>query len=208
MGYQPNPGQSQWPDPNATPGQPGSNPNAQPNYYPPVGYAPPPNYQQQPPVGYPQPPYYPPQPYGYNRLATNRASVGARFVALLIDAILVGIVTSIVLTPFRLAAWRYFDHNVDFWPSNLTSLGQLVVLGIYATLMTVYFGGTIGKRVMNLRVVNLDGSRPTANTLALRYIIGYPISGVFILLGFIWAIFDNQKQAWHDKIANTYVVTA
>lgn len=208
MSYQSNPGQSQWPDPNATQAQADPNTNSQPNYYPPSGYAPPPSYQQPPPLGYQQPPYYPPQPYGYSGLATRRASVGARFVAFLIDSILVGIVTSIILTPFRLAAWRYFDRNVDLFSSNLTSLGQLITLGIYATLMTVYFGGTVGKRIMNLRVVNLNGSRPTARTLVLRYIVGYPVSGVFILLGFIWALFDSQKQAWHDKIANTYVVVA
>jgi uncharacterized RDD family membrane protein YckC len=25
-------------------------------------------------------------------------------------------------------------------------------------------------------------------------------------LGYIWAIFDGKHQAWHDKIAKTFVV--
>jgi uncharacterized RDD family membrane protein YckC len=30
--------------------------------------------------------------------------------------------------------------------------------------------------------------------------------GVFGVFGFIWTIFDSQKQAWHDKPARTFVI--
>ena len=39
----------------------------------------------------------------------------------------------------------------------------------------------------------------------LRY-IGYIISGLVLLIGFIWIAFDARRQGWHDKIAGTYVV--
>jgi uncharacterized RDD family membrane protein YckC len=35
---------------------------------------------------------------------------------------------------------------------------------------------------------------------------GKIISYVVIYLGFLWIIWDQRKQGWHDKIANTYVV--
>ncbi|MBI5649101.1 MAG: RDD family protein [Chloroflexi bacterium] len=33
-------------------------------------------------------------------------------------------------------------------------------------------------------------------------------SGFVFALGFIWILFDTDKQGWHDKIAGTYVVKA
>jgi uncharacterized RDD family membrane protein YckC len=40
-----------------------------------------------------------------------------------------------------------------------------------------------------------------------RY-IGYYINSFIFMLGWIWAIFDSNKQGWHDKLAGTYVVPA
>lgn len=40
----------------------------------------------------------------------------------------------------------------------------------------------------------------------LRETVGKILSGMFFSLGYIWAAFDNRKQAWHDKIAGTCVI--
>ncbi len=39
-------------------------------------------------------------------------------------------------------------------------------------------------------------------------LIGYFVSSIVIWLGFLWILFDANKQGWHDKIAGTYVVKA
>lgn len=213
MSYNPNPGQNQWPSPNSQ-GQEQSGTNEQPKYQPPTGYAPPPNYQpSQPPFGYPfsqQPPYnYPSQsPYNYvpSYTATRRATVGQRFIALIIDSVIVNIITSVLLWPLNFSLWRYGVEGHYDLRFGLSGGLNWLILGIYALLSTMYLGNTIGKKIMRLRVVNLDGSRPTINTYVQRYIIGYVVSGVVFTLGFIWALFDPQKQGWHDRIANTYVV--
>jgi uncharacterized RDD family membrane protein YckC len=40
----------------------------------------------------------------------------------------------------------------------------------------------------------------------MRY-IGYFIDSFVFGLGWIWAAFDPERQAWHDKLARTYVVS-
>ncbi|MBI5958914.1 MAG: RDD family protein, partial [Chloroflexi bacterium] len=40
-----------------------------------------------------------------------------------------------------------------------------------------------------------------------RY-IGYYINTAFLLLGWIWAIFDDHGEGWHDKLAGTRVEKA
>lgn len=41
---------------------------------------------------------------------------------------------------------------------------------------------------------------------AIVRVIGYYIGGAILLLGFLWALWDPNRQGWHDKLANTYVV--
>jgi uncharacterized RDD family membrane protein YckC len=39
----------------------------------------------------------------------------------------------------------------------------------------------------------------------LRY-LGFTVAGLVCYLGLIWAAFDDRKQGWHDKLANTVVI--
>ncbi len=54
-----------------------------------------------------------------------------------------------------------------------------------------------------MRVLRKDGTRVRLGN-ALRRQIGYWISGIFYL-GFLWILFDNKRQGFHDKIAGTIV---
>ncbi len=56
-------------------------------------------------------------------------------------------------------------------------------------------------------VEKLTGKYPGFGRMLLRETIGKFVSGIFHDgLGFFWAIWDKDNQAWHDKIAGTVVV--
>ena len=117
----------------------------------------------------------------------NRAGFWIRAVALLLDLILVGIVCSIIGIP---------THN-----------GLLLILAAYGAVMWKLRGTTIGGIVCGLRVARLDGRPidwPTAVTRALGSFLSLFVAG----LGFIWVVFDPERQSWHDKIAGTVIVHA
>ncbi len=184
--------------------------------YPPAGGYNPPNTGGYPPPtgGYNAPGNYPPpggsnnyqspyQGYGqqqqmfapnYDTIAgMQKASFGIRFVALIIDLVIAGIVGGILsaILPRGIVA----------------ALGGTIGYAIYAVLTSLYFdGATVGKMALGLKVVDQNGRTPELIPLILRYSIGYWISSVIFFIGFIWAAFDSQKQALHDKIARTYVV--
>jgi uncharacterized RDD family membrane protein YckC len=42
----------------------------------------------------------------------------------------------------------------------------------------------------------------------LRGSLGYWISAVIFYLGYLWALWDNESETWHDKIFDTWVVPA
>jgi uncharacterized RDD family membrane protein YckC len=80
-----------------------------------------------------------------------------------------------------------------------------------STLYYIYFltnrdGQTPGKAAVGIRIVKLDGTRLTAWDAILRNVIGYTISSLIFFLGYLWILFDDRKQGWHDKLARTVVV--
>jgi uncharacterized RDD family membrane protein YckC len=125
-----------------------------------------------------------------------KAGFWIRFVAILIDSILVAIVNS------ALAAILNLNTNGR---SGLQLLLGLIYYVFFWSSASPWPGQTIGSKLLNLRVIRTDGTDLTISQSLIRY-VGFFISGICLGIGFIWAAFDANKQGWHDKIAGTYVV--
>jgi uncharacterized RDD family membrane protein YckC len=93
-----------------------------------------------------------------------------------------------------------------------SGLGDWAVLLVSLAFVVFYFwllskGTTPGKMLLRERVVEkLTGQHPGFWRMILRELIGKAVSGLFLGLGFLWAIWDKDNQAWHDKIAGTVVI--
>lgn len=138
------------------------------------------------------------------------ASFGERFLALLLDSFVlipVAIVIAIIFTPIKLAvADNALLKNLI---SLIVQITSFVISSIYYVYFTGSSGATIGKRVMKIKVIKVDGSVPGYTTAFLREVVGKFVSGATILLfgiGYLWMLWDPQKQCLHDKIASTFVV--
>ncbi|MBZ0300351.1 MAG: RDD family protein [Anaerolineae bacterium] len=118
------------------------------------------------------------------------ATLGSRFIAIVIDGIILGIITGVL---------------VGFGREAGGGISFVVGLAYYWYFLTRQQGQTPGKKVMNIRVIKTDGSALSDTDAILRY-IGYYINSFVIMIGWIWAFFDRNNQGWHDKIAQTYVV--
>ena len=143
------------------------------------------------------------------------ATIGKRWLAIVIDGFIVAIATVLLLfaggalAPLD-AAMASADAAVlseafaDFQSNTL--MVNLLVSAVYNVVLMVAFNGqTLGKLILRLRVVKKRGGRITILDALLRNVFGYMISQIF-LLGYLWALFDAEKQAWHDKMAGTVVV--
>ena len=83
----------------------------------------------------------------------------------------------------------------------------LLASPIYFITLFATIGQTIGKAVMGVRVVRLDGRAMTFKTATVRW-LGYFVSVITLGLGFFWVIVDNRRQGFHDRMANTSVIYA
>jgi uncharacterized RDD family membrane protein YckC len=77
----------------------------------------------------------------------------------------------------------------------------------YFTLFTTFDGTTPGMQLRKLSVVNMDGGLPGIHQLLWRS-FGYVLSGATLLLGFLWAHWDEDHLTWQDRISQTYVTAA
>ena len=116
------------------------------------------------------------------------AGMGQRFGAAIVDGIIISIITG-VLSRFGGAGW---------------GLSFAISLGYTWYFLTRQNGQTPGKSLMHIRVIKKDGTPIDDATAIVRY-IGYYISCI-IVIGILWAFWDDNKQGWHDKVANTLVV--
>jgi uncharacterized RDD family membrane protein YckC len=119
-------------------------------------------------------------------VALPRAGFWIRMAALAIDGVLVGVIVAI------------FDSPEPLW---------LLALAVYGALMWKLKGTTIGNIVCGIRLVRRDGGPINWDTAIVRA-LGCFLSLVVAGLGFLWIVFDPERQAWHDKIAGTLVVRA
>jgi uncharacterized RDD family membrane protein YckC len=94
--------------------------------------------------------------------------------------------------------------------SRVDALVQLATLGLlyaqYVALFTYFAGATPGMTLRGLRVVSLDGLEPSPRQLLWRS-FGYLVSAGTMMLGFVWALWDEDQLSWHDRISQTCITT-
>jgi predicted Zn finger-like uncharacterized protein len=153
----------------------------------------------------------------------NYAGFWSRFGAYLIDGIVVSIISFIVLMvtvgPTALAMVSNLSQShmtgnpqlaavpASFSFALFTGVALSVLLPVlYFIIMWGRRGATLGKMAMGIKIVKADGSNISYGTAFLRYICHQLISPFFFCLGFLWMLWDDKSQTWHDKLASTCVV--
>lgn len=141
------------------------------------------------------------------------ASRGARLGAVLIDTLLIALVTVPI---------AFFDGTISAAQQGIQpTLGQQLIsllIGLVAfVLIHGYllknYGQTVGKRLLNIAIVDLQGNVPSfVPMVAKRYVLlwvvaSIPLVGALIALADCLSIFRGDRRCLHDLVAATRVVT-
>ena len=149
-----------------------------------------------------------PMPMG-GTLAVNYVGFWSRFIAALIDAIVVGVFVFIgMILSFVLGIVIGGVSEDAGTLIFVLSYGVTTILSIlyYPYMEASESQATIGKQMLGMKVVDLDGNRITFMKAFIRSPIGKFLSGIILYLGFLIIGFHSRKQGLHDMIAGTYVV--
>ena len=152
------------------------------------------------------------------------ADGGKRFIAFLIDAILLSVVTVVLVSIIGMVggigAASAISNSSDMSDSQAAGImAAMAGAGLLIQLVSVviqvgYFTymesserqATIGKSAMGLIVADENGNRLDVQKALIRN-ISRLISGFICLIGYLMAFFTEKKQTLHDIIAKTNVYT-
>ena len=171
----------------------------------------------------------------------QRATWGPRVVATLVDFAIIAIPFNILGSLFWLehtygassdeATGAAYSAGITVGlPLPLHNLLWIVVFALYASLTTLRFGATPGKRWMNLKVIKDNGENLNLRNLLSRYSFiyisnlpilvfiiitfliginwGYILAGVVLVIDFGYSLRDSQNKTFHDKLFGTQVIIA
>lgn len=126
------------------------------------------------------------------------AGFGIRLIANLLD----GIMLFVVLGFVSLIVYGHFYTN---------SISVVDILNIlyYVLLPVIWYGYTVGKRAVGIRIARVDGEKISLGTMLLREVVGGIVYAFTLGIGLIISAFmvglREDKRSIHDLIAGTYV---
>lgn len=134
------------------------------------------------------------------------APIFKRFFAFLIDDILVSVIIFAIF-------WDSISKSASDMEAMVSVVNGFVIpilflKFIYQTFFIWYYGATVGKIILKIRVIDYNTYEKVDLKSAVLRSFGRIISEMFFYLGFLFALLSNGKQTFHDKISRTLVVDA
>jgi len=140
-----------------------------------------------------------------------------RLLAYIIDSMFISIASIIILFAIGqgselTAIVESSGDDIENMLKNLVPIIQILT-GIQLALGVLYFGvyqaisngATLGKKLLHIRIVSIDGSEFSVLNAILRYIVNAISMQLCFLLGLVM-FFTSYKQALHDLLVKTTVV--
>jgi len=135
------------------------------------------------------------------------ASVGRRFVAILIDGLLLGSIQALINVSFLGYFWMPDPLNP---PSPLlvlpiTLINYTIAILYESIMISSNKKATVGKMAMGIVVVDLNGNKISFGKAIGRY-FSKIVSAIILGIGYFMAFFDDKKRTLHDKMVGTLVI--
>jgi len=126
-----------------------------------------------------------------------------RFLAWLIDFIIVSIIsTSIIFASFGTIDYEFEEDG--FWAESTQYIPTSILFFVYWTILEYKTGQTIGKKILNLRVVNINGKKPDLKGIMISSFGKSFLLPIDVVLG--WFLTNEKRQRIFNKLGDTLIV--
>jgi len=126
-----------------------------------------------------------------------------RFLAWLIDFIIVSIIsTSIIFASLGTINYEY-DEDV-FWAESTQYIPTSILFFVYWTILEYKTGQTIGKKILNLKVTDIHGNRPSLKGIMVSSFGKSFLLPIDVILG--WILTNEKRQRVFNKLGDTLIV--
>ncbi len=134
----------------------------------------------------------------------NRQDYGGfwrRFLANFLDGIILGMAYKVIDAILHAIVSLLGTAYPEFSEWMLCA----IIFWAYMIWLKGYRGATPGYYALGIRIISINGEEVTIKQIVIRTISSF-FSAIPFVLGYIWIAVDANRQAWHDKIAGTYVI--
>ena len=135
--------------------------------------------------------------------APRAPSLLRRFASALYDALLVVALLFIATFPFL----AFFGDATQGWRRHLLQAWIVFVVGAYFTWFWTRGGQTLPMKTWHIRLVRQDGTAVGTARAIHRFVIAL-LGAAALGIGFLWALFDRDRQFLHDRLSGTSLVDA
>lgn len=127
------------------------------------------------------------------------ASSGKRLAGYILDVVVWGVMWVII----AIMIVGSFETN----SAGTAVFGILLLLAAaICYLILLSKGKSYGKWILGMRAYRISGEPAGFFIMLVRETIGKFISGLILSLGYLWLLWDQDRQTWHDKIVGTVVM--
>ena len=146
---------------------------------------------------------------GSSGKSPENAGIALRFVAVLLDAVIVLLPLTIVVG--LMTGGGYSESGAGYANAGVDVGGNafwlLLALGVgYYVVSEATTGMTVGKGIVGIRVVGEDGRHVTIGAALVRNLVRIVDALFFYLVGFVFAAMSPRQQRLGDRAAHTVVV--
>lgn len=131
--------------------------------------------------------------------AEDYIGLGPRIIIVFVDTVVLVLIVWVLLL-----LWLYLvgDDGDGMFAGVVAFAGWLYLVPLKRSVFR-----TIGYQLMGVKLVNLQGQRPSLLLLTLRSLLWiYCCAPVTFLFEFLWCTVDSDRQSIRDRIANTCLV--
>lgn len=132
-----------------------------------------------------------------------------RLAAWAIDSLLVGVLLFIIKLPMIVATFGVTEGNLFkevLFQLTVWDILFYILAKSYYVATTYCTGATVGKKLMNIKVVPAREDKITLWNILYRETIGKYLSDLFLCIGYIIVGIDKEKRGFHDMLSDTWVI--
>ena len=123
-----------------------------------------------------------------------------RFFAWLIDFIII----SIISTSIIFAIFGTIEFEGSFWAENTQYIPTSILFFIYWTILEYKTGQTIGKKILNIKIIDINGNKPNLKGVLISSFGKAFLLPFDVVLG--WILTNEKRQRIFNKLGDTVVV--
>ncbi|MDX9901759.1 MAG: RDD family protein [Aliarcobacter sp.] len=135
------------------------------------------------------------------------ASMRSRALGYVIDDFLVTIIIMMIFWEDIISVNQDMDALMYLLKAEL-AFPLIMLKVIYQTFFVWYYGATIGKIVVKIRVIDANKWGRVSIISSFLRAVGRIFSEMFFYIGFLIGFFNNGRKTFHDITGRTLVVNA